>query len=429
MPAASPTAAARPGPVPAADISQATVEPKHGGEVALADLLAYADQHAPALRVARSTRRRADAAEVAASVLLPDNPQLTVGVGPRIGGGGSGVDVDVGLSQPIQIAGERRARLAAAEQVRALTDAEVEQVRWAVHCDVHAGFHRALIEGERAQLAAQVVAFQEEVLQVVERQIAAGETAPLTLRLAQAEVAQARQVLVAADQAFLAARIRLAQLSGWPVEAPPMPAGTAETPREPPPLETLLQVARERLPSLRTAAARVREAEAREVLARREAYPRPAVGVQFRRENNAPPEPTYNVVLGVLSTPIPSFQRNQGERARARADISVADAELAAALSVLDARIAEARSEVAAAAQRTLAYGTEILPHFEENLRMLRRAFELGEIDLLALSAGRERFLRIQSDAIAAKLDYFVSLAALERVVGVDLWHHDEESP
>ena len=62
----------------------------------------------------------------------------------------------------------------------------------------------------------------------------------------------------------------------------------------------------------------------------------------------------------------------------------------------------------------------------------LRRSFELGEIDILALSTGRERFLRIQSDALGAQQDYFVALAGLERVVGVDLWrddHHEESTP
>jgi cobalt-zinc-cadmium efflux system outer membrane protein len=154
--------------------------------------------------------------------------------------------------------------------------------------------------------------------------------------------------------------------------------------------------------------------------------------VQYNREGNPSGEGAYDIVMGVLSTPIPSFQRNQGERASARADAVVARAELDAAQRLLEGDIAQARSEVAAAAQRTRAYGTEILPRFEENLGLLRRTFELGEIDILALSTGRERFLRIQSDALAAQSDYFVALAGLERVVGVDLWrddHHQEDQP
>ena len=90
------------------------------------------------------------------------------------------------------------------------------------------------------------------------------------------------------------------------------------------------------------------------------------------------------------------------------------------------------RSEVVAAAARVRSYGSEILPRLVENLSLLRRSFELGEIDLMELSIGRERFLRIQSDALVGHLDYFVALAGLERAVGADLWRdeqHEEHSP
>ena len=400
-------------------------KPRTDGGVSLGAILAYADQHSPVLSVARSTRSRAEAARVAASVLLPANPEVTVAAGPRMGAAGTGVDVDVSLMQQVQIAGERGRRMEAADRLRDLTESEIEEIRWAVHCDVHAAFHRALVEQNRMKLAERVVGFQEEVLRVVERQISAGETAALTLRLAQAEVAQARQVRVGAEQAFLASRIRLAQLSGWPIATPPTPAGAVDTPRDPPPLDRLSAVARERLPSLRVGAARIREAEARGDAADRDAWPRPSLGVQYKREGNPSTEGTYNILMGVVSVPIPGFQRNQGERARARADATVAEAELTATRRLLEGQIAEARSEVVAAAARTNAYGSEILPRFEENLTLLRRSFELGEIDILALSTGRERFLRIQSDALLAQQDYFVALAGLERVVGVDLWHDD----
>lgn len=406
--------------------------PSEEGAVSLGEVLAFADENSPTLLVARSTRSRAEAARVAASILLPANPELSIAAGPRFGISGTGVDVEVGLSQQVQIAGQRGLRLDAAERLRDLTDSEIEQIRWAVHCDVHAAFHRALVEHERVRLAERVVTFQRDVLRVVERQISAGEAPALTLRLAQAEVAQAEQGLVAARQAFFVSRIRLAQLSGWPAATPPLPSGKLDSSQDPPSLADLAAVAQERLPSLRAGIARIREAEARVALADREVWPNPSVGAQYRREGNPSSEGAYDIVMGTLTLPIPSFQRNQGERARARADANVAETELQAVKTLLSGQIAEARSEVVAAAARTRAYGTEILPRFEENLTLLRRSFELGEIDILALSAGRERFLRIQSDALLAQQDYFIALAGLERVVGVDLWrddHHEKDAP
>lgn len=400
-------------------------DPAAGSEVSLGGILVFADQQSPVLAVARRTRSRVEAARVAASVLLPTNPEVSVAVGPRFGISGTGVDVDVTLTQQIQIAGERGARIHAAGALRDLTDEEIEQMRWAVHCDVHAAYHRALVDQERRRLAERVVTFQLEVLRIVELRIGAGDAAPLALRLAQAEVAQAQQLLLVTQQALLVSRIRLAQLSGWPAATPPMPTSALDSPRDPPPLTRLSALARDRLPSLRVGAARIREAKARSALADREAWPRPSLGLQYRREGNPTTEGAYDIVMGVVSIPIPSFQRNQGDRARARADVGVAVAELDAARRLLDGQIAEARSEVVTAAARTRAYGTEILPRFEENLALLRRSFELGEIDILALSAGRERFLRIQSDALSARQDYFVALSGLERVVGVDLWRED----
>lgn len=408
-----------------ADHTDRPADPGASDGVSLGGMLAFADLHSPVLSVARSTRSRADAARVAASQLLPSNPEFTVAVGPRFGISGTGVDMAMSLMQEIQIGGERGVRMDAAERVAELTDAEIEQLRWFVHCDVHAMFHRSLVEQERVRLAERVVTFQEEVLRVVDRQISAGETAPLTMRLAQAEVAQAQQVLVATRQTFLSSRIRLGLLAGWPATNPPMASGVADTPREPPPLDRLTTVAREHLPSLRVGAARIRSAQAQAEAADRNVWARPSIGVQYQREGNPTVEGPYNTVMGVVSVPIPSFQTNQGPRASARADVIVASAELDAMRLLLDGQIAEARSEVSAAAQRSNAYGTEILPRFEENLLLLRRSFELGEIDILALSAGRERFLRIQSDALNAQQDFFVALAGLERVVGVDLWHDD----
>lgn len=392
--------------------------------VGLAEILAFADEHSPALAVARSTRARADALRVAASPRLYANPELTVSAGARIGANGVGVDADVGLWQQLQIAGERKLRIAAAKRFQHLTDAEIDRIRWEVRCDVQAAFYRALVERERAELATRVVAFQEEVFGVVQRQVKAGDAATLSLRLAEAEVAQARQARVAADQSYRVSRIRMAQLAGWPAGRAPRIAGDLVPPYRPATTEELVAIAKYELPSLRAREAALDEAQSRVAVARREIWPRPSIGLQYRREDNPAPERPYDVVLGGIALSIPSFQTNQGERAQARADVHVARAELDAATFMLDARIEEARSEVTAAAERVEAYGTEILPRLEENLVLLRRSLELGELDLVALLVARERFLRIQSDALGAYLDYSTAVAALERVVGVGVARH-----
>lgn len=397
-------------------------DPQLGSRVELEPLFAYADANSPILLVARSTRSRAEAEQVAARVAVPSNPELSIAMGPRIANTGVGLSAQIALSQELEIAGERGLRMDAANRRVELTDAQIEVVRWAVHCDVHVAFHRALLARDRAALAGRVVSFQTEVLTIVERRVAAGEIGALELRLSQAEVAQARQVQVAADQAYLAARIELAQLTGWPVSDPPDPVGTLEGPREPPPVAELLAAAREQLPEIQVDQAAIREAEARAKVAKREVSPNPTIGIQYEREGNPVGDVSYDIVRGSLSIPIPSAYVNQGARARARADVTVAEAQLQANYTLLESRVTQTRAAVVAQAQRVRSYGEEIIPLFEDNLALLSRSFDAGEIDLLALSIARERFLTIQNEALDAQLEYFVALADLERTIGSELW-------
>ena len=385
-------------------------------------MLAYADRHAPALVVARSRRALGDAAVVAASPLLPDNPHIQLQGGPRFAGRAADVDFSVTLTQRLSVSGARGAGVAAAERFLELTEAEIEDARWVVHCDVHGAYHAALVARERAKLVLRGVTFQEGVLEVVKRQIAAGQSSPMNERLAEAELAQARQQSLAADQAYLEAKLALAELSGWPAANPPTPVGELELPHDVPPSDALFARAREHLPALRVYAAAVREAEARAGAEERLAVPEPTVGLQVTREGSITSEPGVVAVQGIVVVPLPLWQRNQGPVARARADATVASAQRTSGEGVLFARIAQHRSAVASASARVRSYGVDVLPRFDDNLKLVRRALDLGEVGLLEVSVARDRFFRIQLDALDAYADYFAALSSLERTVGVDLW-------
>lgn len=158
--------------------------------------------------------------------------------------------------------------------------------------------------------------------------------------------------------------------------------------------------------------------------------PEPFVGASYMRESEPATSSVEHIVLGTLLMPIPFSQRNQAERARARAELMVRRAERNAFEQQLRAQLATAAAAVEADADRIAAYGTEILPAFEGNLALLQRAFELGEVDLLQVFVARERMLRIQEDALTAHEDYYRDVAALEAAVGVEIWpdEHDGHS-
>lgn len=422
VPEPSPSMTAETAPPPGAHVPRVALpDPAAEQPVSLGEALAYADRHAPGVQVARHRLGLGHAAMRAAEPLLPANPQVEVAVGPRFRPGERAADIEVSLQQTIDIAGERGLRMEAARRMQRRLHAELAQVRWQAHCAVHTAFHEALIARERARAAERLLGFQERLLEIAQRRLQAGDTSPLPVRLAEGETAQARVAHIEAQQAHEAARLRLAEAMGWPAAHPPEPAGTLDPPRPAPSPEELAALARHHQPALHALRAESAEAGARLDLAERATWPRPTVGIGVAREGMGADD-SETVVMGSVGIPLPLWQRNQGARGEARAALAVAQAQAQAFEQQLDTRLARAAGAVDAAARRVAVYGQEILPTFEDNLRMLQRAYELGEIDILQVSVARERFLRIQRDALDAYADYFAAVAELEAVVGADVW-------
>lgn len=396
--------------------------------VSLTAMLAHAAEHAPRLRVSRAELERGKAAVDGASVVLQRNTLAGAAAGPRIAEGARGVDFQVWLTQPIEIAGERKQRIRTAEKFDELTQRELQEAEWIVHREVHAAFHTALVARERWKVVDKLLVSTEELVSVAERRLQAGDISPLAVRLAKGELAQARQTSLTAERAYRSAQLELAEVAGWRPDILPEPLGKLDEPRRAPAVRDLLQLAQRQHPGIAARATAVEEAEARVRLEDREAWPEPSLGVMYTRESLPNIRIHEHIVQGTMILPIPFSQRNQAGRARARAELGVRQAEQESFRQTLQARLTRAAIAVDADANRIAAYGTEILPAFEGNLKLLRRAFELGEVDLLQVLVARERLLRIQQDALTAHQDYYRDIAALEAEVGTEIWPDEHQS-
>lgn len=392
-----------------------------GPELTLDALLEHAHAHAPRVALDRADDARIRAAREAAGRVLPDNPELSLGVGPRIEDGAVGVDFEVGLSQRFEVAGERAARRRVAGAIRRGIEAELRDRHWDLHTTVHALFYRALVARERVALAAQVVAFQEEIARIVGKQRAAGEVSQLDERVALAESANARQALSAAVQVELGLRHELALVTGWPADAPPRPRGALTPVTHLPPLSELSARAEASRPDLAVLDAAIAEARARVAAADRDRTPEPTLGLSWTRESSPVGGEGAHVVIATIGLPLPLVVENDPARAEARAALEVALAERRRAGAEVAAAVTRAYRAAELSTRRLATFGNEVLPRFDENLAALRRAFELGEIDIFGLASGRERFLEARRDALSAQESYFDALAELEHAVGIDI--------
>jgi cobalt-zinc-cadmium efflux system outer membrane protein len=182
-------------------------------------------------------------------------------------------------------------------------------------------------------------------------------------------------------------------------------------------------------PSLRTRELAVVAGRSRLALEDREAWPEPTVGLSYGREAAPGPEAEADVWLFNLTFPIPLWRTNQDGRARAEAELVVADREREATATRLRGDLLQAAIALNAAVDRVALYETGVVPQLEENLVLLQRAYELGEVDVHQVSQTRERLLTATGQYIDARITYHETAATLEGLVGTELWPAQEVSP
>ncbi|TXD35032.1 TolC family protein [Lujinxingia vulgaris] len=404
------------------------VDPSAASAMTLEELLVFADSESPAIQTVLARMGIADAQVSGAKILFPDNPELSFGVGQRRAAGASAFEFEASIQQRLEIAGEPGLRLDAARDQQKLREADVQEVRWSVHVEVHRLFVDILLVRERLEQAERFVEFAESMRDIAARQVEAGESSPLILLVAEADLAQTREAVIEARRSLEGLTTRLAAVIGWPqLELPPV-EGTLPPLRAAPNPSDLLTLMAEHHPELRTRELAVLAEQSRLALEHREAWPEPTLGLSFGREAALGPEAGTNLWLINMSLPLPFWRRNQEGRALAQARLQIADSERAATAARLRAELTEAAIAMNAAAERVTLYETSVVPQLEENLALLQRAFELGEVDVHQVSQTRERLLNATGQYIDARITYYESAAMLEGLVGTEIWTNDTEN-
>ncbi len=380
----------------------------------------HAMTHAPAVQVARATVGRGDAAIEGQKPLLPGNPMLQFGLGARVNTAVSGANFELQFQamQPIEIAGERKRRLEVARKTKAEYEQGVVQTQWEVYVQVHLAYNQALLARARAITTARLVAFSEYLLDVAQRRAQAGEISQLRVRVAEGELAQARQASLAANLNYRLACVRLTEVSGYTTSQTIVPAGELEWPKVIADTQVLVEQAMSEHPAVKTFDASLVRANAAIASADRDRLPHPQVGFAVNSESEPGSGIRATVGLAQIGLPLPFWRRNQGPRAQARADLRVIQSQKQALQYALSQRIRRAADALNTAALRVSSYSQEVVPKFEANMTLLERAYALGETNLLEVLVARERFLTIQNEALDAYGKYFEAVYELERDVG-----------
>lgn len=363
----------------------------------------------PATREADALRDAADARADQARAL--PNPSLSYdlesvyGSGPYSGRGNG--ESTLALSQPLELFGQRRARIDAARAEADATGIRSEQLRWQAAARLAEAYALAEAATRRHDLAVEALSLAEQDADAAEALVREGREAELRGVQARAETAAARAAL---DEARAIKDAEFARLTAVALlDTPPDDIGESLLDRAAP---THAEEDHEPL-AVRIAAADMEAAGRRITLEERRSRPdiTATLGQQRFRETGD------NAVSVGLTLSIPLFDRNRGGIRAAYAEQRAAEARLFAQQQEVraDRMAAEAALRVSGSRTDAADSGVEAAA---EAYRLARIGFDAGRISQLELRNTRAALVAARGTAVDARLARVRAEIELARIEG-----------
>lgn len=288
----------------------------------------------------------------------------------------------IGVAQTLPFPGKKSLdRRIGSAGVR-LSEAELTLRRVELVRDVKAAFFQVLAAERLVEAAGELVNVAESSADTARKRVEAGAASDQEQLRAEIQLEQARTDLVGFRREVVAARQGFATLLGQPELQSTRLTGTlAESANV-----ALLDQGPERWLAKHPSSVGARTARDRAELelrrARLEPYPDVKVGVAGGRLG----ETDESIVELHFSLPLPLFDRAKGTKQEARANVSIAEAELTGIEQRLLREWRTASQRFRAAVEQVTSYRERILPKAEKALELVRGGFEQGKfgfIDLL----------------------------------------------
>ena len=344
------------------------------------------------------------------------NPELEIGAEDwpvRGGHGFSGAKRTVGIAQPLPFPGKRSLDRQIGRAGVKLSEAELLVRRTELVRDVRIGFFRVLAGERLVEVSAELVAAAESSAATARKRVEAGAAAYQEQLRAEVLLEQARSESDDVQREQAAARQSLATLLGRPdLSSATLSGVLVETPDA----NLIGDSAQMRLashPGLNAAQTNLDRAELGSRRARLDPYPDVKVGVAGGRSG----ETDQSIVQLSFSLPLPLLNRGQGLQREARANVSVAQAELQRVEQWLQRDWANAVRRYRSATEQVRNYRERILPKATEALRLVQTGFEQGKFSFIDLIDTQRTTAGVRQAHYQKLLEMNVAHAELEALV------------
>lgn len=349
--------------------------------LSLADAVQKAFERNPQQQVLVAGKMVADARAVHAASVLPGTPAVSVRYqNDTIGSGRNQREWEAALEFPVWLPGQRAARETVARAAGTSLEARRGGLRLTLAGQVREAVWDVAMNANAVELAGQRYQTAQALQADVEKRWKAGELAKTDAMLAQNETLQAQTALLRAQAELRHAEHRYWMLTGLKE----LPAHSEEQP------SNIADIA-ENHPLLAETSAKVTLVQDERNLVRVEKRESPQIIVNARRERGAFDNASNDSVGFAVRIPLDAEVRSAPVLANAEMSVAQAMSERDQQMLVLQAMLHEAghNLEVTRAEIEVVAQQNRLA---QESLRLARKAFDLGETDLVSL-------LRVQATA------------------------------
>jgi outer membrane protein, heavy metal efflux system len=386
------------------------------GSLTAAEAVLLAQANNPDLQMLVAEVDTAKARLAGASLLFQGNPSLTAAVGPRSSPLGNSRDESLQLLQPIEIGGQRGARVEAAEALVDVAEGRLRARRGEIAAASREAYGRAFAAEQRARLAAEALAVAQEGVAAAQERFEAGAAALLEVNTARVELGRMARDRSEAERRNAEALGDLHLLLGLdPARIPVLQGELGVEERGVLEERQLIERALANRAEIAISRRALEAATAQARLTIRERIPTPKIGVSYTREEESDTE----IVQGLLSFDLPLFNRNQEARGVAAARVSQLETEVAATIRRVRQEVSTAVSRLRAARSAADGFAGDVVKAMQENMELGLESYRAGKIDFLQLLLIRRQALEARNEHIDVLEELNAARAQLDRAIGV----------
>jgi len=323
---------------------------------------------------------------------------------------------------PFERGGKRALRTQTASFDKEIAQAEFTDAVRRLRLDVMVACVDLLEAKAKLQLARDNLNTFEQLVQVNQRRLTSGAIPPIELTRVRVAMLQYRNTERASELAVVQARVRLMPLIGRSADQPPVDidGGLSVTPAaNPPGLDTLQQLASQARPDLRALRQEQARSQADLKLQLAQGKVDYTLGVAFERQRGV--LGSGNAVGAFFSVPLPIFNRNQGEIARAAAQEEKSGTSIAALETDVSSEVASAYQEFETARRVLRDIETDLLAPSREARETTAYVYQAGATSLLDVLDAQRAFNDTMDTYYTAQADYRRAEMKLMTVAGQEV--------